>query len=78
METAAETLSDECLQSVQTGHYLCQHESLGGFPPLSCACGTMSSGSGCSGVGQLCAGREGSGRDGLREEAALCGHILFD
>lgn len=33
-----------------------------GFPPLSCACRTMSSGSGCSAVGQLCAGREGSGQ----------------
>lgn len=50
----------------------------GAFPPLSCVCRTMSSGSGCSAVGQLCAGREGSGRDGMREEAALCGHILFD
>lgn len=30
-----------------------------GFPLLSCACRTMSSGSGCSAVGQLCTGREG-------------------
>ncbi len=42
---------------------VCLHVPLlGGFPPLSCACRTMSSGSGCSAVGQLCAGREGSGQ----------------
>lgn len=36
--------------------------TFGGFPPLSCACRTMKRGSGCSAVGQLCAGREGSGQ----------------
>lgn len=42
--------------------YVYTRSTLGAFPPLSCACRTMSSGSGRSAVGQLCAGREESGQ----------------
>lgn len=57
---------------------VCVCPALGCFSLLSCVWRTMSNGSECSAVGQLLAGREGLGRDGMREEAALCGYILFD
>lgn len=42
--------------------YVYTWSTLRAFPRLSCPCRTISSGRGCSAVGQLCSGREGSGQ----------------